>query len=158
MRFAILKLSNPDGEKSKNNVIKTILSPLASVAPLIGAGTGDKVTGGSTIIGGGILNSLLADDSLINNRLSRVTDTDLVLLSQEIDNLQQRLITLYYNYLCAQERLHFVDKIVANRYKYYESSQNSSKDTLSVADVFYREALDIQYKAKKVSIEFKSSS
>ena len=149
VRFAILKLSNPDGEQKNDNIAKKILAPLVSVAPMIGMGSGDKLTGGSTIIGGGILNSLLSDDSLINNRLSKVTDTDLVLLAQEIDSLQQKLVSLYFDYLHAQERLNFVDKIVANRYKYYQASQNASPDVLSVADVFYRESLDIQYKTRQ---------
>ena len=149
IRFAILKLSNPDGEQPSESVVKKILTPLTSVAPMIGMSSGDKLTGGSTMIGSGILNSLLSDDSLINNRLSKVTDTDLILLAQEIDTLQQKLVGLYYDYLDAQERLYFVNKLVENRYKYYQSSQNSSSDILSVADVFYRESLDIQYKTRQ---------
>jgi len=149
IRFAILKLSNPEGEQEKKGVVKKILTPLASVAPLIGSGTGDPLTGGSAILGGNLLGSLLSDNSAINNHLSKVTDTDLVLLAQEIDSLQQKLVTLYYNYLNSYQRLALADKIVENRYKYYQQVQKLSPDVISVADVFYREAIDIRYKARQ---------
>ncbi|OGI23557.1 MAG: hypothetical protein A2287_01325 [Candidatus Melainabacteria bacterium RIFOXYA12_FULL_32_12] len=149
IRFAILKLSNPNGEEEKKNMVKKILTPLTSVAPLIGVGSGDPVAGGSAILGGGLLSSLLADDSLINNQLSRVTDVDLVVMAQEIDSLQQKLVILYYNYLGSLERLKLIDETVNNRYKYYEAAHALSTEVLSVADVFYREALDVQYKARQ---------
>jgi len=149
IKFAILKLSNPDGDQVKTSAVKKILTPLASVAPLIGMGTPNVAAGTGAMFGGSLLNSLLADDSFINNKLSKVTDSDLVLLSQEIDSLQQKLINLYENYIGARERLAMSDKILENRYKYYKSAQNSSPETLAVADVFYREAQDIQYKARQ---------
>jgi len=148
IKFAILKLSNPDGDKVKTSAVKKILSPLASVAPLIGMGTPNVAAGTGAMFGGSLLNSILADDSFINNKLSRVTDSDLVLLSQEIDSLQQKLVTLYKNYTDALERLAFANKLLENRYKYYQAAQNSAPENLAVADVFYREAQNIQYKAK----------
>lgn len=148
IKFAILKLSNPDGDKVKTSAVKKILSPLANVAPLIGMGTPNVAAGTGAMFGGSLLNSILADDSFINNKLSRVTDSDLVLLSQEIDSLQQKLVTLYKNYTDSRERLDFTNKILENRYKYYQASQNSAPENLAVADVFYREAQDIQYKSK----------
>jgi len=149
IRFAILKLSNPNGEQEKKGVVKRILTPLASVAPLIGAGAPDPLTGGSAIIGGGMLSSLLSDNSALNTHLSRVTDTDLVLLAQEIDILQQNLVNLYYNYINSCERLEMADTVLKNRYKYYQEAQQSTPEIISIADVFYREAIDNQYKARQ---------
>lgn len=149
IRFAILKLSNPNGEVEKKGIVKKIIAPLASVAPLIGAGSPDPMTGGSAILGGSVLSSLLADNSAFNNHLSKVTDTDLVLLAQEIDNLQQKLVILYYNYLNSLQRLELADKVLDNRYNYYQKFQKSSPETISVADVFYREAIDAQYKSRQ---------
>lgn len=149
IRFIILKLSNPDGEHDKTSTVKKILSPLANVAPLVGMGSGNSVAGSGSLIGGGLLGSLLSDDSFANSQLSRVTDAELVLMAQEIDNLQQELVIRYYNYLSAVESLRLTDKIVQNRYKYYEAAQNLSSDVLAVSDVFYREALDMQYKARQ---------
>ena len=152
IRFAIYKISNPNGDKEKKSVVKKILTPLTSVAPLVGMGSGDPITGGSALIGGGILSSLLADDSLVNSHLSRVTDAELVLLAQEIDDLQQKLVDLYMNYFGAVERLQLMDKIVQNRYKYYEAAQSATPDVLAVADVFYRESIDMQYKARQEAL------
>lgn len=149
IRFAILKLSNPDGEQDKSGIVKKILTPLASVAPLIGAGSPDPVAGTSAIFGGSLLGSVLSDNSAFNAHLSKVTDSDLVLLAQEIDNLQQKLVTLYYNYLNSCERLELADKILENRYKYYQQVQKSTPEVISVADVFYREAIDMQYKTRQ---------
>lgn len=149
IRFAILKLSNPNGEEEKKSVVKKILSPLASVAPMVGAGSPDPLTGGSAILGGTMLGSLLSDNSTLNNHLSKVTDTDLVLLAQEIDSLQEKLVMLYYTYLNSVERLEMADKVVDNRYNYYQKVQKSQPEIISVADVFYREAIDNQYKARQ---------
>ena len=149
IRFAIMKLSNPDGDKENKGVIKTILSPLASVAPIIGSGLSSPVVGGGSIIGGGLLSSILSDDSAINHQLSRVTDADLIILAQEIDNLQQKLVNLYQHYIGSREKLHFADKVVDNRYKYYISAQKLTPEAIAVADVFYRESLDLQYRARQ---------
>lgn len=149
IRFAIMKLSNPDGDKDKKGVVKTILTPLTSVAPLIGMSSASPVASGSAVLGSGVFSSLLADDSIMNKQLSRVTDTDLVNFAQKIDSLQQTLVNLYYDYVSAFEALNFTDKIVENRYKYYQAAQNSSKESLTLADVFYRESLDMQYKARQ---------
>ena len=70
-------------------------------------------------------------------------------MAQEIDNLQQKLVTLYYNYLGSVERLKMADVIVNNRYKYYEAAYALPPEVLSVADVFYRESVDMQYKARQ---------
>src|SRR3989339_2275698 len=87
IRFAILKLSNPDGKIEKKDAVKKILSPLTSIASMIGVGVGDPVAATSAVIGGGMLNSLLSSDNAeLNAHLSKVTDSDLVLLAQETDN------------------------------------------------------------------------
>lgn len=149
IRFAILKLSNPDGDHNKKNVLKTILTPLTSVAPLIGLNSGNTAASGGAILGSGLLSSMLADDSVLNRQLSRVTDSDLIMLAQQIDTLQQKLVDLYYNYVSSLKTMNFTDKIVNNRYKYYKAAQNSSRETLMLADVFYRESIDMQYKARQ---------
>jgi hypothetical protein len=149
VKFAIFKLSNPEGEKVDQSMVKKILSPIANVAPLIGIGTGIPIAEGSSIIGGGILNSFLADESAINSRLSKVTDADLIILAKEIETLQEKLICLYCNYITALEVLNFSDTIVKNRYENYKNSQNKNLEQIELADAFYRESLDQQYKARQ---------
>lgn len=156
IKFALSKLSNPDGDKEKKSLVKTILNPLASVAPIIGMGSGSAITGSSTILGSGLLGSLLTDDSGINNQLSRVTDSDLVLLAQDIENKQQKLVNLYYTYVSSAIKLKFTDRMVENRYAFYKSAQNNSKEILTVADIFYRESLDTQYKTRQELLNARS--
>ncbi|MEI8389516.1 MAG: hypothetical protein WCG23_06480 [bacterium] len=150
IRFAILKLSNPDGKIEKTSAVKKILSPLASVASIIGVGAGDTVTATTTLLSGSMLNSLLSSDNAeLNAHLSKVTDSDLVLLAQETDNLQLKLVNLYCNYIGALSNLNFSDQVLKNRKKYYESVQKNSPDLKAVADVFYRESIADQYKSRQ---------
>jgi len=151
IRFAILKLSNPDGNIEKASAVKNILSPLAGVATLIGTGFSDPVTASSAMLGGSLFNSLFSDDkALLNAKLSKVTDTDLVLLAQETDNLQQKLVTLYCNYTAALAELNFVDKVAENRKSYYESAvQKNLPELKTVSDMFYKESLADQYKSRQ---------
>jgi len=150
IRFAIMKLSNPDGKTEKTNAVKKILSPLTSVASVIGVGTGDPITAASAIVSGSMLNSIFSSDNAeFNEHLSKVTDADLVLLAQETDNLQQKLVNLYCNYMGALSNLNFADQVLDNRKKYYESVQKTAPDLKAVADVFYKESVADQYKARQ---------
>ncbi len=150
IKFAIFKLSNPNGDKKKKSLVKSILAPIAGVAPIIGLNSANPAAGSSVLLGGGVLGSVLADDSAINTKLSKVTDVDLVLLAQEIENLQQKLVTYYYDYLTAIQKLNMVDKLVQNRYKYLNSAVYSSKkDAIVMAEVFYKEAVEMQFEARQ---------
>ncbi|MEI7473531.1 MAG: hypothetical protein WCK67_02025 [bacterium] len=157
LRFAIYKLSNPNGEEQKKSIVKKILSPLASVTPILGMGASNVIAGSSTILGGSLLSSVLSDDSFVNNKLSRVTDTELVLLAQQTDNLQSTLVKQYYDYKNALERLDKIDEIVKNRYDFYLKSQNKSVEQHSIADVFYRESTDLQFQAKQDALKARAS-
>lgn len=150
IRFAILKLSNPDDKEEKRSAVKKILSPLAGVATIVGVGTSDPVTATSTLLGGSMLNSVLTSKySELNSSLSKVSDADLVLLAQETDNLQQKLVNLYCDYKTALTNLSFTDQVLEKRKQYYESLQKTSPELKTVADVFYQESLADQYKARQ---------
>lgn len=153
IRFAILKLSNPEGKIEKANAVKKILSPIASVAPVIGLGLGDPVTAGSAMFGGGLLNSLLSDDSKLNARLSKVTDADLVMLAQETDSLQEKLVNLYYDYLNTRIELKSIDKKASENKKYLEIVKQINPDLKCIANVFYEEAVDSKYKTRQKILE-----
>lgn len=147
--FAIYKLSNPNGEPVNSSAVKKILTPITNFAAVVGSSTSNPIAGTSALFGGGLLDSIMSDDSLINNKLSKVTDADLVLLVQKIDDLQQKLIKVYMDYISAIERLNSMDKIVSNRYKQYTEAQKMPVETAAVADVFYREAIDKQNQARQ---------
>ena len=150
VKFAIYKLSTPDEQKDKSSTMKKILTPLAGMSTLVGSGLNNSVASGGSYIGGQMLGSMLYDkEKLMNNQLTRVTDADLVILSKEIDGLQQKLLELYYNYVTAYKVLIYSDKMVHNREKYYFSSQKLSTDKLAIADIFYRESVDARYNARQ---------
>ena len=149
IKFAIYKLSNPDGDKVKTSAVKKILSPLASATSLIGSNIPNPMAGGGAFIGGGLLTSALSDDSAINSKLSRVSDADLVLLTKEIDDLQQKLVNLYCNYKTSVKLLELSDKNLKNRYDNYNKAQNMGYEKLTVAKAFYKDAQDRQYKARQ---------
>jgi len=154
LKFAIYKLSNPQGEVAKKSTAKKILSPLASVAPIIGLGLGDPVTATSALFGGNLLNSAMADDNeRLKEKLTRVTDTDLVLLAQETDTLQEKLIVLYNDYLNALMELNFVDKVVKENQQYFELAKRTNPEAGSVAAVFYQDMSDIQFRARQNVLE-----
>ncbi|MFA6990142.1 MAG: tetratricopeptide repeat protein [Candidatus Gastranaerophilaceae bacterium] len=149
IKFAIYKLSKPDGEKIDENVVKKILEPIANIAPMIGSSMTNSAVVSSSVLGGGILKSMLSDDSKINKRLTKVTDADLIILAKEIDDLQQRLVGLYYNYITALKVLNYSDKMVKNRYDYYNWTSTKKSTNVAIADTFYRDSLDKQYKARQ---------
>jgi hypothetical protein len=157
IKFAIYKLSKPDGEKIDENMVKKILAPIANIAPMIGYGSTNPIAASSSLLGGGMLSSILADDSAINNQLTRVTDSDLVILAKEIDDLQKRLVCLYYNYITTLKILSSSDKIVKNRYDYYNLVANKKSPNIAIADAFYRDALDKQYKARQELMSARSA-
>jgi|GEM_PF-733153 len=160
IRFAILKLSNPDGEVEKTTVVKEILSPLASVAPIVGLGFGDPLTAGSAMFGGDLLNSLLSDDNKrLSAKLSKVTDADLVMLAQETDTLQEKLVTLYYDYVNALMELNTLDKIAEENKNYLDITEQTNPELSCVASAFMEKINDARFEArqeilnKRVSLE-----
>ena len=158
IKFAIYKLSKPDGEKIDENVVKKILEPIANIAPMIGAGVANSAVAGSSLMGGGVLSSMLSNDNAINKQLTKVNDADLVILAKEIDDLQQRLVYLYYNYVTALKVLAYSDKIVKNRYDYYNWTLSKKSTNIVIADTFYRDSLDKQYKARQELMSAPGSS
>ncbi len=150
IRFAILKLSNPEGKIEKASAVKKILSPIASVAPIVGLGLGDPLTAGSAMFGGGLLNSVLSDDnSRLSAKLSKVTDTDLVMLAQETDALQEKLVILYYEYLNSLIAFNSLNKTAAENEHYLNIVQETVPELTCVANVFYEEIVEAKLKAKQ---------
>lgn len=149
IRFAMLKLSNPDGEVEKKTAVKRILEPIASVAPIVGLGFGDPITAGGAMFSGNLLNSVLSDDSKINEYLSKVTDADLVMLAQETDALQEKLIVLYHNYLSAIIDLKAIDEAEKNTNESLKMVNSIKPDFTCVVEVFHKQIIDSKYQARQ---------
>lgn len=150
IKFAIYKLSNPKGDlKNKDETkIKKLLKPIASITPFVAATAGNAMTAGSSMIGGTFLNDILNEDKY-NQRLEKVTDADLVILAKAIEELQNKLVTNYYEYITAKKILTYSDVNLQNRKQLCDILGKASNETIVIADAFYREALTRQKQAQE---------
>ena len=72
----------------------------------------------------------------------------MIILVRKIEDLQQRTVGLYYNYMMARKRLKMIEQIMADRKKNYDLSQTMSKEVILITDAYYRTSLDNQMKAR----------
>lgn len=84
----------------------------------------------------------------MNYKYTRVTDADMIILVRKVEDLQQRTVDLYYNYMTARKKLKLLEKMTAERKKNYDLSQNMSREVILITDAYYRTALDNQMKAR----------
>lgn len=75
------------------------------MSTLVGAGMGNPLLAGGSLIGGNILGIMSQDTKALNYKYTKVTDADMIILVRKIEDLQQRTVDLYYNYMMARKRL-----------------------------------------------------
>ena len=148
INFALYKLANPDEDKPDEKSVKKVLTTIASMSTLVGAGMGNPLLAGGYLIGGNILGIMSQDTKALNYKYTKVTDADMIILVRKIEDLQQRTVDLYYNYMMARKRLKMIEQITADRKKNYDLSQTMSKEVILITDAYYRTALDNQMKAR----------
>ena len=148
INFALYKLANPDEDKPDEKSVKKVLTTIASMSTLVGAGMGNPLLAGGSLIGGNILGIMAQDTKALNYKYTKVTDADMIILVRKIEDLQQRTVDLYYNYMTARKRLKMIEQITADRKKNYNLSQDMSKEIILITDAYYRTALDNQMKAR----------
>jgi len=149
VKFTIYKLSNPDEDKPKETLVKKIVKPIAGLSSIAGtAFIGNPFAAAGALIGGNILGAVTSNDDEINYRFSKVSDADMVLLVRKIDNLQNRLVSLYYDYITSKQILKMANDNLNKRYTIYQNSQKSSREQIVVSDAYYRMAQDYAKKAQ----------
>jgi len=148
INFAIYKLANPDEDKPNEKSVKKVLSTIASMSTLVGAGMGNPVVAAGSILGGNILGIMSQDDKTLNYKYTKVNDADMIILVRKVEDLQQRAVDLYYDYMTARKKLKLFDKIVQERKRNYNIAQNMSRDVILITDAYYRTALDNQMRAR----------
>lgn len=148
INFALYKLANPDEDKPDEKSIKKVLTTIASMSTMVGAGMGNPAMAAGSLIGGNILGIMSQDTKALNYKYTKVTDADMIILVRKIEELQQRTVDLYYNYMTSYKKLKMIDKMVEDRKHNYDKAQNFSKEIIVIADAYYRNALDIQAKAR----------
>ena len=155
MKYTIYKLSNPDEDKPNDSMIKKILKPIANISSIAGVSVaGDPFMATGALIGGGLVNAFMKDDKEENYQFSKVSDADMVLLIRKIDTLQKKLIDLYMDYKTKQELYKMEEDNFKKREENYKLAQNKSKEELTIADVYYRNA---KIKAQKALDDYQTS-
>lgn len=145
--FAIMKLSNPNGDEVNKNGFKKIMEPIIGAAPLVGQAFVNPAMTAGSLIGSNVLGTMMNDNA--SKRLSRVNDADLVILARAIDELQETLLVNYMAYKSALKEYELAIKITDERKKAYDELNQKNSPHIILANTFYTEALDRQYKARQ---------
>ncbi len=151
IKFALYKLANPDADKPDETIIKKIIRPLSTVSSIAGAGLGDPFSATAAMFGGHLLNSLSFNDKDLNYKYTKVTDADMIVLITKVDNMQKKVIDLYYDYMTSFNLLSMCEKNVKKREERYNAAIYENKEQLLIADAYYRSALDTK---AKLELEF----
>ncbi|MBR6126310.1 hypothetical protein IKQ21_01355 [bacterium] len=148
IKFAIYKLANPEKDKPDTGTVKKVLTTIAGMSTFLGAGTGNPIMASAALIGGNTLGIMSQDDKALNYKYSQVNDADMIILVRKVDELQQKVVDKYYDYMTSRLRFDMTSKMVKEREENYRRAQKSSREVLLITDTFYREALDEQVKAR----------
>ena len=150
INFALYKLANPDADKPDEKSIKKVLTTIASMSTLVGASMGNPILAGSSLIGGNILGIMGQDVKALNYKYTRVNDADMIILIRKVEDLQQKAIDLYYDYMSAKKQLEYANDLVKERQTKFELAQknNAARELIVITDAYYRSSLDRQRTAK----------
>lgn len=148
IKFALYKLANPDKDKPDEKSVKKVLKSIASMSTLVGAGMGSPLLAGSSFLGGNMLGIMSQDDKAANYKYTKVNDADMIILVRKVEDLQQKVVNRYCDYLTTKTLLDMTTKMTKQRYQNYQFAQNGSKELVLITDAYYREALDEQMKAR----------
>lgn len=118
IRYAVEKLGQRDasGKPVKNDGNTRRL--LTTIAQLGGA-AGSMWTGTPIGLLGGSMVSQVINEARPTGGIGRVTDADMVILAKAVEDLQRDVMTAYYQYRYAQERLALADRAVTDIQKHY---------------------------------------
>lgn len=148
IKYALYKLSNPDADKPDEKSVKKVLTTIANMSTLVGAGSGNPLLATGSFFTGSMLNIMGQDTKAMNYKYTRVNDADMIILVRKIDDLQQTVVNKYFDYMTSREMFEKTSKMVKERYNNYKLSQNGNKEMILISDAYYRDALDMQMKAR----------
>ena len=99
IKFTLYKLANPEKDKPDDKSIKKVLQSIANMSTLLGAGSGNALLSAGSFLSGNILGIVAQDDKAVNYRYTKVNDADMIVLVRKIDDLQQKIVNRYYDYM-----------------------------------------------------------
>ena len=160
IKFALYKLANPDADKPNEHSVKKVLSTIASMSTLVGAGVGNPLLASGSFLGSNLLGIAAQDDKSINYKFSKVTDADMIILVRKIDELQQEIVNQYYDYITARKMFELTGEQTKKAYSNYQfAEKGASREVILISDSYYRESADKQmqsrnnFYAKRASLE-----
>ena len=156
IKFAIYKLSNPEKDKPDSSAVKKVLTTIAGMSTFVGAGMGNPVMASAALIGGNTLGIMSSDTKALNYKYTQVTDADMIILVRKVEDLQQKVVDMYYDYMSARELYNMTSEMVKKSYNNYLAAQKYSKEVVIMTDTFYREAMDQNQKARGAFFEKRS--
>lgn len=148
IKYALYKLANPDKDKPDNNAIKKILTNIASMSTLLGATTGNPLLACASLIGGNTLGIMSQDTKALNYKYTKVGDADMIILVRKVDELQQKVVDRYFDYMTAREILSMTEKMTKRRKDNYERAQDLSREIILITDAYYRDSVNQLAKAQ----------
>ena len=148
IKFAIYKLSNPEKDKPDESAVRKVLSTIAGMSTFLGAGTGNPVLASAALIGGNTLGIMSQDNKALNYKYSQVTDADMIILVRKVDELQQKIVDAYYDYMTARYMFDLTSKMVKEKELNYKNSLSQKREVVLITDTYYRNAIDEQIKAR----------
>ena len=150
INFALYKLANPEADKPDKSTVKNMLKTLASMSTLVGAGIANPLLAGTSLIGSNVLGIMTQDTKALNYKYSKVNDADMIILIRKIEDLQQKTVDLYYDYMNAKKQLDMATKLATERKQRSELAQknNASKELIVITDAYFRTSVDRQKTAR----------
>ncbi len=148
IKYALYKLANPDKDKPDNNAIKKVLTSIASMSTLLGATTGNPLLACASLVGGNTLGIMSQDTKALNYKFTKVGDADMIILVRKVDELQQKVVDCYFDYMTNKEILEMTEKMAKHRLENYEKAQDTTREVILITDAYYRESMDQLAKAR----------
>lgn len=148
IKYALYKLANPDKDKPDNTSVKKVLTTIASMSTLLGATTGNPLLACASLIGGNTLGIMSQDTKALNYKYTKVGDADMIILVRKVDDLQQKVVNNYFDYMTTRKILEMTEGMAERRQQNYDRAQNDSREIILITDAYYREALNQMAKAQ----------
>lgn len=147
INYALYKLSNPEEDKPDEKSVKSVLGNIAGMSTIAGASMGNPMLAAGSFLGSNLLSIFSQDTKALNYKYSKVNDADMIILVRKVEELQQKTVDLYYDYMTSRKKVMMLEKIANDRKKNCELSQNSEREIILISDAYYRNAVDALAKA-----------
>ena len=148
IKYALYKLANPDKDKPDNNAVKKVLTSIASMSSLVGATTGNPLLACASLIGGNTLGIMSQDTKALNYKYTKVNDADMIILVRKVDELQQKVVNAYFDYMTTRKIYEMTQDMAEKRQINYDKAQDTTREIILITHAYYRESLNQLAKAK----------